>query len=93
MKDVCRDTVHETVWVFGDEIVYQLVVNDSEANVWKDYLSLGNYEMSLCYVQNDRQKSIVIHSQADDAFQVIFMHSDSFYYLTLLLTSLIRHFS
>jgi hypothetical protein len=70
MVGICDDTLTDTIWIFGERAIYEVIIQDEERDVWKDYLSLRDFTLAALYTHTQSERNVVYSREADDAFQV-----------------------
>ena len=70
MIGMCDDVLNDTIWIFGEQVVYELIVKDEEKDVWRDYLHLKQFTLASLYCRTDAQKDMVYTHEGDYFFEV-----------------------
>ncbi|KAF7310794.1 Vacuolar protein sorting protein [Mycena chlorophos] len=68
VKGLAADPVRRTFWVFTDQSLFELVVDNEDRDVWKIYLEQGQFEVALRYAKTASQRDHVLSAQAAAMF-------------------------
>ncbi|CAK5280478.1 unnamed protein product [Mycena citricolor] len=68
VKGLCADPVRKTYWVFTDQSLFELVVDNEDRDVWKIYLQTGKFDVALRYAKTASQRDHVLSAQANAFF-------------------------
>ncbi|KAF8213189.1 Pep3/Vps18/deep orange family-domain-containing protein [Mycena galopus ATCC 62051] len=63
----CRP-VRKTYWVYTDQSLFELVVDNENRDVWKIYLQKGQFDVALRYAKTASQRDHVLSAQANAYF-------------------------
>lgn len=58
LRGIAHDQTKATIWIYGEQVVYELAVQNEERDVWQLYLEKELFEMALMYCKepNAREK-------------------------------------
>ncbi|KAJ7071163.1 Pep3/Vps18/deep orange family-domain-containing protein [Mycena amicta] len=68
VKGLAADPVRKTYWVYTDQSLFELVVDNEDRDVWKIYLQQGQFDVALRYAKTASQRDHVLSSQAGAFF-------------------------
>ncbi|KYQ94001.1 7-fold repeat in clathrin and VPS proteins repeat-containing protein [Tieghemostelium lacteum] len=71
LKGIAVDNEKNTIWIYGDHTILELVVQDEDRNAWKHYMDRGQFENALSYVKEPyiaEKKDQIWATQADHYF-------------------------
>eukprot|EP00026_Physarum_polycephalum_P001709 Phypoly_transcript_01711.p1 GENE.Phypoly_transcript_01711~~Phypoly_transcript_01711.p1 ORF type:complete len:601 (+),score=99.91 Phypoly_transcript_01711:237-1805(+) len=71
LKGLAHDHIKGTIWIYGEQIVYEISVNNEDRNVWELYLQKEQFEMALQYCKEPNardKKEKVWTAQAEHYF-------------------------
>ena len=63
---MAHDPIKNTIWIFSDASIFEVVVTNEDRDVWQLYLSNGKYDEALKHAKDETQ-SDRIHTQARSA--------------------------
>ncbi|KAK7023232.1 Pep3/Vps18/deep orange family-domain-containing protein [Favolaschia claudopus] len=67
-KGLAADPVRKTYWVYTDQSLFELVVDNEDRDVWKIYLQKGQFDVALRYAKTASQRDHVLSAQANAYF-------------------------
>ncbi len=62
------DRVRQTYWVYTNQALYEVIVQDEDRDVWKLFIEKRNFEEAFKYAKTSLQKDQVVTSQAEYYF-------------------------
>ncbi|KAJ7706319.1 Pep3/Vps18/deep orange family-domain-containing protein [Mycena rosella] len=68
VKGLAADPVRKTYWVYTDQSLFELVVDNEDRDVWKIYLHKGQFDVALRYAKTAGQRDHVLSAQANAFF-------------------------
>ncbi|KAJ7630800.1 Pep3/Vps18/deep orange family-domain-containing protein [Roridomyces roridus] len=68
VKGLAADPVRKTYWVYTDQSLFELVVDNEDRDVWKIYLHKGRFDVALRYAKTASQRDHVLSAQANSFF-------------------------
>ncbi|KAJ6574972.1 Pep3/Vps18/deep orange family-domain-containing protein [Mycena capillaripes] len=68
VKGLAADPVRKTYWVYTDQSLFELVVDNEDRDVWKIYLQKGQFDVALRYTKTASQRDHVLSAQANAFF-------------------------
>ncbi|KAJ7076574.1 Pep3/Vps18/deep orange family-domain-containing protein [Mycena belliarum] len=68
VKGLAADPVRKTYWVYTDQSLFELVVDNEDRDVWKVYLQKGQFDVALRYAKTAGQRDHVLSAQANAFF-------------------------
>ncbi|KAJ7275181.1 Pep3/Vps18/deep orange family-domain-containing protein [Mycena haematopus] len=69
VKGLAADPVRKTYWVYTDQSLFELVVDNEDRDVWKIYLQKGQFDVALRYAKTASQRDHVLSAQANAYFE------------------------
>eukprot|EP01102_Stenamoeba_stenopodia_P010615 TRINITY_DN321_c1_g3_i2.p1 TRINITY_DN321_c1_g3~~TRINITY_DN321_c1_g3_i2.p1 ORF type:complete len:980 (-),score=215.52 TRINITY_DN321_c1_g3_i2:2222-5161(-) len=67
-RGLSRDPVESTVWLYFENGIFEIVINNEDRNAWELYLEKAQYELALQYCREPWQQDKVYVAQADRYF-------------------------
>ncbi|EGO05168.1 hypothetical protein SERLA73DRAFT_68797 [Serpula lacrymans var. lacrymans S7.3] len=68
VRGLTADPVRKTYWVYTDQSIFELVVDNESRDVWKNYLAQGKFDAALKYAKTAGQRNHVLSAQAQSFF-------------------------
>ena len=59
---MAHDPIKNTIWIFSDTSIYEVVITNEDRDVWQLYLSNGKYDEALKHAKDETQTDR-IHTQ------------------------------
>eukprot|EP01087_Luapelamoeba_hula_P008479 TRINITY_DN2114_c0_g1_i4.p1 TRINITY_DN2114_c0_g1~~TRINITY_DN2114_c0_g1_i4.p1 ORF type:complete len:616 (+),score=130.46 TRINITY_DN2114_c0_g1_i4:1191-3038(+) len=63
-----QDLIANTTWVYGEDVIFQVLPNQEDRFVWRLYLDKGLFEEALQHCKTPQQRDTVWTAQADSYF-------------------------
>jgi len=64
VRGISADTVRGTYWIYSDQSIYELSTENEADDVWRIYLTEGQFDSALQYTRTAAQRDRVISAQA-----------------------------
>ncbi|KAF7985304.1 hypothetical protein HWV62_6475 [Athelia sp. TMB] len=68
VRGLIADPVRKTYWVYTNQSMFELVVENESRDVWRIYLEKGQYDVALRYCKTAGQRDHVLSAQAHSFF-------------------------
>ncbi|KII93824.1 hypothetical protein PLICRDRAFT_49843 [Plicaturopsis crispa FD-325 SS-3] len=69
VRGLTADPVRKTYWVYTNQSLFELVMDNEDRDVWKIYLEKGKFDIALKYAKTAGQRDHVLSAQAHAFFE------------------------